>query len=682
MDIRKGIWLMYKTSKFKMLSVLAAGCILMLSGCGASNKNITPSSSNGGENMTSSEGNDLSSENVSGSISKNSDSGDTQNNSGSTVSSQHGSGSSESTVKSTAASSSIENSKAVTYTQTSPNGVSVLRIKDDNLKRMDASVFGMDTKSKDNSDAFMLTLAYASEFPDTIITIPKGIYYFKPSKVMKLIGAKNVIIDGQGSEFIFSTPYHFYISGCETVEWRNLKIDWNWDVYRPANLMKVVAKGSDYIDFLLPEVKKIDSSGLTFLTMNQFDPETLTPGVANGKEFYNMQVSSVKNISDNVIRAYNLTGMGSMNIGEVYLQRNFACKCHCFETSDSQNVTYNNITIYGAAGMGFVFSNGSSHMKLYKCTIGLRPGTENTRRISTQADCVHSLQNKGHLWIEGCDFSFAGDDGTNIHDNIAQVVTRVSNTVLDITATMPFAKGDTLAFLTDEYLPLNFTAVIVSAAGNRITLDKSLPSSVKTNCIIQNKRFDSTKYYIANNYYHESRARGILAQSSDGLITGNKFYKTQGAPILIITDISTGLWSEGTGVNNLTISKNQFDHCNVNNWTALIEIKTNINGSYSRYKLMKNIVIENNTFLEFPSLLMNIISAQNVTVKNNIIKNNTALKNSILNRGGISITESTDINISDNNYYASDYMAKECMTPDSSLLTVKNLTVSGNKWIN
>ena len=581
------------------------------------------------------------------------------------------------TTKTTAATSD----KPMTYiTSTSPNGVTVRAPKDENLKVVDASTFGMSTASKDNSDAFMLALAYASQFPNTKLVIPKGVYRFSPSNAMVLKEAKNVVIDGQGSEFIFSSAHLFYTRECDTIEWRNLIIDWDWDFYRLANLMKVINKANDYIDFELPEVDTVDVSTLEFGAMNSFDPETLSAGVANGKEFWDMTPSKVESLGGNKIRVYGLSNRSAMNVGEIYLARNTQYKSHCFETSNSQNVTYRNVTIYSAPGMGFVFSNGSGHMMLKDCTIGLRPGEEGKRRLSTRTDCVHALNTSGHIWIEGCDFSFAGDDGTNIHDNVAQVDKRISDTTLDLTPTTQFEEGDTLAFLKSDYEPLNVTATITKKTGNQVTLDKKLPAGVQEDCIVVNTRYNSSKYYIANNYYHHGRARGILAQASDGLIENNRFFRNQGASIRIVTDISTGLWSEGTGVDNLTVRNNTFERCNVNNWSPLIEIHANVNGERPAYPVMKNITIENNTFIDFPSALLDITSADKVTVRNNVIKNPTKLVNDAGNRGEISSFAASNITISGNTYYASPYMLEEILQFDASAIKVKNLKIADNIW--
>lgn len=590
-----------------------------------------------------------------------------------------------STVESRPADGSTD--QKITYlTSTSPNGVTVQSPDESCLNTVDASQFGMDAGSEDNTDAFNLVLAYCAAFPNTKMVIPKGVYRFNSAEMLKLKEAKNVLIDAQGSEFIFRDIGLFRLSDCDTVEIRNLVIDWDWDYYRPANLVKVVDVGWNYADFEFTEVDSIQASDVVFETMNQFDPDTLTPGCAGGKEYFLTQLttSKVENVSANVLRAYDMPILGSLNAGEYYLVRNYSCKSHAFDTSSSQNITYRNVTIYGSPGMGFVFGMGSGHIKLDGCVIGLRPGEENKRRLSTQADGVHCLNTSGHIWIENCDFSFMGDDGTNIHDNVGLLTSSVDSKTVVCQSNLLCEVGDTIEFLENSYAPTGVTAVITgkTAAGSdsiRLTFDKELPDSIQEGCILKNTKYDSSYYYIANNYYHENRARGILAQASQGLITGNKFFRTQGAAILVITDIAQGLWSEGTGVDTLTVSNNTFERCNVGNWTALIDIHTSIFGQSSEYPVMKNLLFENNTFIDFPSELFNITSADQVTIRGNSIQNPTNLLNGQPSRGGIRLQTSSNITISGNTYHASAHMQKSCMEPEV-LAKVEGLKVSDNTW--
>ena len=97
------------------------------------------------------------------------------------------------TTRKTSATAAV---KPMTYlTSTSPNGVTVRAPKDENLQVVDAATFGMSPANKDNADAFMTALAYASAFPNSKIVIPKGVYRFSPSRALVLKDATNVVID-------------------------------------------------------------------------------------------------------------------------------------------------------------------------------------------------------------------------------------------------------------------------------------------------------------------------------------------------------------------------------------------------------------------------------------------------------------------------------------------------------
>ena len=93
--------------------------------------------------------------------------------------------------------------------------------------------------------------------------------------MLKLKEAKNVLIDAQGSEFIFRDIGLFRLSDCDTVKIRNLVIDWDWDYYRPANLVKVVDVGWNYVDFEFTEVDSIQAVSYTHLDVYKRQSETL-----------------------------------------------------------------------------------------------------------------------------------------------------------------------------------------------------------------------------------------------------------------------------------------------------------------------------------------------------------------------------------------------------------------------
>jgi hypothetical protein len=374
-----------------------------------------------------------------------------------------------------------------------------------------------------------------------------------------------------------------------------------------------------------------------------------------------------------------------VEVGDIFLQRNFECRTHVFQTAASHHVTYRNITIYSGPGMGFVFSNGSSHVMVKDCVITRKPGTEDTRHLTTQADAVHCIDTAGHIWIEGCDFSFMGDDGTNIQDCVSVVRSVDGSHKLIAQNTMKCKKGDTVIVHKDDYQPTEIRLTVESYVDNfdgtiGIIFKEEIPAELGVGWILRNAKYDSSNYYIANNYYHESRARGILAQASNGLITGNRIYRTQGQAIRVVTEVSTGHWSEGFGVDGVTIVGNTIERCNVSNWAAIIDIQANVDGKNVNNGVIQNVTIENNTFIDFPGYWITVASAKNLVIKGNTIKNSTELKNSTANRGVITIDKSSDVTITGNTYVESPYMDQEkCLNPIQGK-DVSGINVTDNIW--
>ncbi|HPT77999.1 MAG TPA: hypothetical protein PK830_02690 [Candidatus Atribacteria bacterium] len=91
------------------------------------------------------------------------------------------------------------------------------------------------------------------------------------------------------------------ISASDTLEVRNITIDWDWDVKRLASIIKAIRVDRDNktIDFEFTELDTVDTS-VPWLTMNQLDPETLTPGCENGREYweYQLKFESVEKAGD------------------------------------------------------------------------------------------------------------------------------------------------------------------------------------------------------------------------------------------------------------------------------------------------------------------------------------------------------------------------------------------------
>ena len=528
--------------------------------------------------------------------------------------------------------------------------------------------FGFDTSAEDNTPAFLRAAEYPKENPGTVLLLEKGTYYFSPEQGVFLYQISDSIIDGNGSEFIFDVGNYFYILDCDTLLIRNITIDWDWNKGGAlASLVRVKSVTGNTVVFEFSDVQDaayaVDEP---WETVNQFDPETFTPGCAGGKEVWELTslIASKEHIGGNLISVcFNSGAASNFKAEQVYLLRHRTYCGSVFYTGyGSQNITYDNITIYGAYGAGFVSGTGAHHTLFSNITIGLRPETKYIHRISTTVDAFHIADTGGYFIMENCDISFQGDDALNVHDNVGTLLKAYGNT-LAVSTKSPesFEEDCILAFkassdFSDIELSARVKAIEKTDIQLILTLDREI-GDIAAGTIVYNADHDSGHYIIRNNYFHENRARGLLLGSDNGLVENNRFYKTQGAAILIPVDICDS-WTEGTGVENLVIRQNEFNTCNVNDWSAVVEFVANYNGSAIKGACFNKIVFCENTFIDFPSGALLVRSTVNSVFSSNIIKNASALgKNT--DRGRMKAEYSGKLTFLNNKWISSPYMTED-----------------------
>lgn len=534
----------------------------------------------------------------------------------------------------------------------------IARPNEKNYKIVNASVFGVNTEANDNYTAFCKAIEYCKANPNTTLKVDGGKYYFRTDKAIMLDGLKNILIDADGTQFIFENPNYFHIVNCDCIEIRGLGITWNFDVSRLASLVKIrnASKESHSFEIEFTELDEV-SEDIPIMVFTKYDPETLSPGTRKDfKENYvNQFPGSIKTVEKTERNVLKITHNGSLDNytdGEVYLLRHHVYGGNAFNVYNTSNITFSNIKLYAIAGMGWLIESRTERFLLLNCVIGLDPERDDNR-VSATADGVHIANTNGKFKISGCDFSFMGDDDVNVHDNVAKVTNRLNDKTVEIyTNANNFAAGDTAIFSSKGFDDLNFSATVMSVDGSKLTFDKELPDYIAKDCIVSNGSIDSGNYVISGNYFHENRARGLLLQSNNGLCENNRFYKTMANPIKVIMDISSGLWLEGTGVNGLVIRNNSFVECNVVEWGAQINISTNIDGNSADSTLFCNITIENNSFENFYGRLIDASNVSNLRICGNRISNKGGSWES--RRGRIIIRQScAKVTINDNEYKAS-----------------------------
>ena len=441
---------------------------------------------------------------------------------------------------------------------------------------VDAKLFGISTSSEANNVmAFKQAIEYCKMVGRATLMIPKGKSYFEGIDDVPHIlldGVNDLIIDGQGAEFVFGkTNQYIRIINSKRCVIKNLILDWNWDKAPLSSLgiIENIAEDGSYFECRFPAYTDI-SEQMKIQIVGPFDPLNTTPGIEGGLEFrpYKNEhitvsedlksnesmeqlvrelsniITSMEKVSDNCMRFYSAKPDWTKRRiikGQAYHFRHFEYDTTAIWMFDSNDILIEDIRLYSCPGSGIVGNGDLQNIVVRGCKVIRRPGTD--RMISTTADCLHVANSKGSFIVENCEFAHAGDDCINIHDNTSMGVKRISEYTLELQRVKKgrnlFDIGDTLELRNSDFSPMNYFSKIMKVNYNEekstciLQMEDRIPEGIDEQGIVFNNRFCTQNYIIRNNVFHSNRARGILIHGSNGLIENNRFYNIQGAAIQI-----------------------------------------------------------------------------------------------------------------------------------------------------
>ena len=521
------------------------------------------------------------------------------------------------------------------------------------VSTVEGSAFGVLPENADNTEPLRRAFDYLAEHPGTRLRLARATYRFATPERIVIRGVTDGCFDGGGAELLFSAKSYFDIVSCTRFEVKNLFVDWDWEgAYRLADMIRVVGKGEGFTEFEHFEVDEVQRR--PWQSINQYDPVTLTPGCEDGKEYeINYLTPATRGIeypggNHSILRHDGL--LDDVEIGEVYCLRYEMYGTNAFVTVASEHITFRDVTVWSVPGMAFIVTGATKYFHFQRCVVAKKPGTN--RNISATTDSMHIGNSGGYAIVEDCDFSFAGDDGINIHDNVGLITEKIDARTFIVQTRLSCVEGDEIGLLRDDILDVGFTARVekLEKLENRlqkIVFDRELPAECGKNWVTFNTKFSTRNYIFRNNYFHENRARGLLLGASCGLVENNVLYKTQGPAIWTVVDIEPR-WSEGTGVHDLTVRGNKFIDCDVNAWASCVYVRTLIPAGDSPAAVFRDITFENNLFENCSSYAISLRSAGNVKLVGNTFRLSASRKNPRPERNAVEIEKSRDIEIRDN----------------------------------
>lgn len=475
-----------------------------------------------------------------------------------------------------------------------------------------------------NLEAFKAAVAKARETKAAKLVVPKGVYRFTSGATIEIKDLSDFIFDGGGSTFLFHQIHGgsagMYIGACSRCIFSHFNLDWDWNIDPLASIGKITGAAPDRSYFEMRFEKTAPLDPKRWVTMNALDEKLRAPGI--GGEWGGFTPKRIESLDPQTVRVWPSWSIG-VKAAQLYLLRHYTYEKHGIVMGHNTHLSLQDVSIFSFPGIGFVVGGDQHHFECVRCRITF---PENQRRpITTTADGLHVAQSQGFIRLQDCDFGYMGDDAVNIHDNFHAGVRRVDDYTLVAERIVPwkypYAPGDPVEIRNGDYSPTGFTGKVMKATSNyktsEVTLvfDQKIPSRLPWDAMLFNRRYGSHNYIIRNCYFHENRARGILALAADGLIEANRFFHNQFSAL----HLEAG-WSEGFGARNVIVRNNEFDSVNpvgANDGSIVHVSAAEVEGSPTRLPWLEGILLENNSFKQTPGPAVEAASFKNLIVRGN-----------------------------------------------------------------
>ncbi|TDX00333.1 right-handed parallel beta-helix repeat-containing protein [Dinghuibacter silviterrae] len=508
-----------------------------------------------------------------------------------------------------------------------------------------------------NLAAFKAALQKCREVKASKLIVPKGVYRITSGQTIHFDSLQDFVFDGGGATFLFHLikgGHGMVINHCHRVVMSHFNMDWDWSIDPLASVgrvTKVDSKGA-FFEMRFDSAAPLDPK--RWLSMNPLDEKLRVPGP--GQEFGDFGPKKIDKLDDRTVRVWPNWPVPA-KAGQLYLLRHYNYDKMAIILGSNTQLSLQGVNIFSFPGEGFVGGGDMDHVELLRCNITFPPGQR--RPITTTADGFHIDQSQGFIRLEGCDFGYMGDDCVNIHDNVHSGVQRVdAHTLIAVNLVpwrCPFTPGDRVEIRNADYSPTGFTgkltAVTPDYKKSTVTLVFSdpLPAHIVSDAILFNHRYGSNNVIIRNCYFHENRARGVLCNTADWLVEGNRFYHNQHSAMLLIADVGSS-WSEGFGARNVIIRNNRFDssNCIGAGDGAAVSIGADCNGSPTYYPFLSGILFDNNIFQEMTGPAVEAAAFTNLVFRGNQVINKEKAPTIEKMRGAIKVEHGNGVWINNN----------------------------------
>lgn len=428
-----------------------------------------------------------------------------------------------------------------------------------------------------------------------------------------LIGKKNITIDGNGSEFIFSGRIiPFYMEKSENIRICNLSVDYKRPFFSQGTILdssmkeltvqidrneypyriennRIIFYGEDYEESYIhgfleyDSVKKGPATGATDTFPHERHCDVTAEDVGDGIVVFRTDFAEIAQKGNIMTIKHE-----PRYIPGVVLD-------HCI------NVELENIHIYQAGTMALI-CQFSENIHLNGFCVITRKGSH--RVVSCNADATHFVGCRGRLEVEHCIFESQLDDALNVHGNYLLVhdVLAPNHIIVEIghfqqNGIWGLQKGSVIDIMQRNIMKpeirtkVKSMKVINSCYADLIFEDEFAFDPGQEYCVDDCDSYP--ELYFHDNQVIHNRARGILLTSRAAMKIENNYFQTEGATIKISSDMN--FWFESGAVREVVIRGNHLETtCNDNWGHGVIEIDPEMEKLEKDYYFHKTIIITEN----------------------------------------------------------------------------------------
>ncbi|KAI9025561.1 pectin lyase fold/virulence factor [Hyaloraphidium curvatum] len=536
------------------------------------------------------------------------------------------------------------------------------------VKVVSVNDLGASTSANDNSDAFQRAVEACAGQPCTIQFAP-GNYRFTQS--LRVDGAKDLTIDGQGARLVFGFRSNFAplltVIRTDHFQLQNIAFDWNWGVYRIATLARTrsyrEANGKSTWTVDLLDVQDFDPNTIyNWHSAFAVDPATMTIGLPNVNDIWELPVSVATKLGPAQIRLVLDTLLSDQGVapeaGSYWLLRHFTYEVHAIWMESCTHCTLDKVNVYSTPGMAITYEDGSENIAIRNSRIGVFPGS--ARQISSATDGVHLAGTKGEILIENTEIANHGDDCINVNDPVSvgfrvlDARTIVANDWRD--GRIVYADGDSVTFRNEDYTETGINLEVASASyqsgGWRIRFTGALPTfrnQTSKMFVINTSRYSARNVIIRGLHCHSNRARGVVLQAKNVVVEQSCFTNIQQEAISISSEIWLGHWAEGTGTVDTVIDSNVIAGVDKQNTGrgAIYSGASYSDGSGLVTPVHSRIVISNNVINQTQARAFTFQMVENLLMVNNTVVNADAASP---NAGVVRVRKASNVKINSNRW--------------------------------